>query len=144
MPTFNDATTTTATPLAVWQILYDPMRFPEWWSGFSTVRRGDASGGSADITVWPDGYPDFPMPQLMETRSRDHRVVVSCTVSDIVFDWRLDVAPGGTTIAVHVEIPDKEAARLAAQQEIVSSSLRRLAELAEEADLATDGLPAPG
>jgi uncharacterized protein YndB with AHSA1/START domain len=141
MPTFDDATTTGATPLAVWQILYDPLRFPEWWSGFGEVRRGDASGGSADITMWPDGYPDFPMPQLMETRSRDHRVVVSCTISDILFDWRLEVAPPGTRIAVHVEIPEKEAARLATQQDVVSASLRRLAELAEGA---TDGLPAPG
>lgn len=141
MPTFEDAITTTATPLAVWQILYDPMRFPEWWSGFGTVQPGDASGGPADFTMWPDGYPDFPMPQLMETRSDDHRVVVSCTISDIVFDWRLEPHPSGTTIAVHVEIPEHEAARLAAQRDIVTASLRRLAALAEGA---TDGLPAPG
>jgi uncharacterized protein YndB with AHSA1/START domain len=141
MPTFDDATTTTATPLAVWQILYDPLRFPEWWSGFGTVRRGDARGGSADITMWPDGYPDFPMPQVMQTRTQDRRVVVSCTISDIVFDWRLEPASAGTTIAVHVEIPEHEAARLATQRDIVSSSLRRLAALAEGV---TDGLPAPG
>jgi uncharacterized protein YndB with AHSA1/START domain len=141
MPTFDDVTTTTASPLAVWQILYDPLRFPEWWSGFAEVRRGDALGGAADITMWPDGYPDFPMPQLMDTRSQDQRVVVSCTISDIVFDWRLEPDPSGTAIAVHVEIPEHEAARLATQREIVSSSLRRLAALAEGP---TDGLPAPG
>jgi uncharacterized protein YndB with AHSA1/START domain len=138
MPIFDDATTTTASPLEVWQILYDPLRFPEWWSGFAEVRRGDALGGTADITMWPDGYPDFPMPQLMETRSQDHRVVVSCTISDILFDWRLEVASPGTRIAVHVEIPEHEAARLAAQRDIVTASLRRLAALAEAA---TDGPP---
>jgi uncharacterized protein YndB with AHSA1/START domain len=141
MPIFDDATTTTASPLAVWQILYDPLRFPEWWSGFGEVRRGDALGGGADITMWPDGYPDFPMPQLMDTRSQDQRVVVSCTISDIVFDWRLEPHASGTTIAVHVEIPEHEAARLAAQRDIVTASLHRLAALAEGP---TDGLPARG
>src|SRR4051812_5604003 len=125
MPIFDDATTTTASPLAVWQILYDPLRFPEWWSGFGEVRRGDALGGGADITMWPDGYPDFPMPQLMDTRSQDQRVVVSCTISDIVFDWRLEPHPSGTTIAVHVEIPQHEAARLAAQRAIRTPPLPR-------------------
>jgi uncharacterized protein YndB with AHSA1/START domain len=130
MPTFDDSTTTTAQPLEVWKILYDPMRFPEWWSGFAQAEPGDALGGPGDVTVWPEGYPDFPMPQLVETRAHDHRVVVSCTISDLVFDWKLEHAPPGTRISVHVDIPEKEAQRLAAQREVVSSSLRRLAQLA--------------
>jgi hypothetical protein len=130
MPTFDDSTTTTAPPLEVWKILYDPMRFPEWWSGFAQVAPGDALGGPGDVTVWPEGYPDFPMPQLVETRAQDQRVVVSCTISDLVFDWKLELTPPGTRISVHVEIPEKEAERLATQREVVSSSLRRLAELA--------------
>jgi uncharacterized protein YndB with AHSA1/START domain len=131
MPTFDDETTTAAPARAVWKVLYDPLRFAEWWSGFATVAPGDANGGRADVTVYPDGYPDFPLPQIVETRTADRRVVVSCTVSDLVFDWRLEPLDPGTRISVHVEIPEQESARLATQRDVVSTSLRRLAELAE-------------
>jgi uncharacterized protein YndB with AHSA1/START domain len=141
MPAFDDDTTSAAAPLEVWKILYDPLRFAEWWSGLASVRPGDACGGGGDVTVWPEGYPDFPMPQLVDTRTEDRRVVVSCTVSDLVFDWHLAPAGAGTRIGVHVEIPEREAARLAAQRAVVSASLRRLAELAEAA---TAGPPARG
>ena len=131
MPTFDDETTTAAPTRAVWKVLYDPLRFAEWWSGFASVTVGDANGGRADVTVYPDGYPDFPMPQIVETRTADRRIVVSCTVSDLVFAWRLEPLERGTRISVHVEIPEQESARLAMQREVVSTSLRRLAELAE-------------
>ncbi len=135
MPIFDDETTTTAAPREVWKILYDPLRFSDWWSGFASVAAGDASGGRGDVTVYPDGYPDFPMPQIVETRAVDRRVVVSCTVSDLVFDWRLEPLDPGTRISVHVEIPEKEVARLATQREVVTTSLGRLAELAERSEL---------
>jgi hypothetical protein len=83
------------------------------------------------VTVWPEGYPDFPLPQRIETQAGDRRVVVSCTVSDLVFEWRLVPTSGGTRISVHVEIPEQEAARVATQREVVTSSLRRLAALSE-------------
>jgi uncharacterized protein YndB with AHSA1/START domain len=131
LPTFDDETTTPAPPRAVWKVLYDPLRFSEWWSGFASVAPGDANGGPGDVTVYPDGYPDFPLPQIVQTRTADHRIVVSCTVSDLVFDWRLESLGPGTRISVHVEIPERESVRLATQRDVVSTSLRRLAELAE-------------
>jgi uncharacterized protein YndB with AHSA1/START domain len=131
MPVFDDETDSTASPREVWKVLYDPIRFPEWWVGFASVERGDVNGGRGDVTVYPDGYPDFPMPQVVRTHSDDRRVVVSCTVSDLVFEWRLEPLDPGTRIAVHVEIPEREAARLTAQREYVGSSLRRLARVAE-------------
>jgi uncharacterized protein YndB with AHSA1/START domain len=133
MPEFDDETTTTAPPIQVWKLLYDPMRFPAWWAGLADATPGDARGGSGDVTLWLDGCPDFPIPQRVATDSREHRIVVSCTVSDLVFQWRLEPLASGTRIAVHVAIPEREAARLATQREIVTSSLRRLAELAEAA-----------
>jgi len=124
MPAFDDATTTTAEPEEVWKALYDPARFPEWWSGIATVEPGDAGA----YTMYPDGYPDFPMAQQLSSSRVDGRVRVSCMVSDLVFDWRLEpLEAGGTRITVHVEIPEAEAARLATQREAVASSLRRLA-----------------
>lgn len=131
MPDFDDAATTTATTVQVWKILYDPMRFSEWWAGFDSVTVGDARGGPGDVTLWPAGYPDFPLPQRVDAEERQQRVVVSCTVSDLVFEWRLEPRSDGTRISVHVEIPEREAARLATQRDVVASSLRRLAALAE-------------
>jgi uncharacterized protein YndB with AHSA1/START domain len=133
VPDFDDQTTTSASAVAVWKILYDPLRFPEWWSGMATVRPGDANGGTAEVTMWPEGYPDFPMPQHVAATAEQRRVVVSCTISDLVFEWRLEPVGPGTRIAVHVEIPEREAARLATQREIIGSALRRLAALAESA-----------
>jgi uncharacterized protein YndB with AHSA1/START domain len=132
MPSFDDTTLTTAAPEEVWKILYDPYRFPEWWSGFETVEHAAPNGDSTEFTMYPTGYPDFPMPQAMRTESSERRVVVSCLVSDLRFAWILEPqAPGaGTKISVHVEIPEAEAHRLDGQREIISASLAGLADLA--------------
>jgi uncharacterized protein YndB with AHSA1/START domain len=135
MPTFDDQITTTGAPEEVWKALYDPARFPEWWTSVESVNTGDDKGGEGDVTFYPPGYPDFPMPQSVTTSREDQRVKVSCMVSDLVFEWRLEpLDDGGTRIDVHVEIPEAEAARLATQREVVASSLRRLADLAASTD----------
>ena len=127
MPSFDDAATTTAPPEEVWKALYDPARFPDWWCGIESVET-EAAGR---FTLYPDGYPDFPMPQTIRTERGDHRVTVSCQVSDLVFAWQLEETDaGGTRIAVHVEIPETEAHRLQGQRTAVHESLLRLAELA--------------
>ena len=126
MPTFDDSTSTSAAPEDVWMLLYDPLRFPEWWTGIeSTTTEGDG-----DYTMFVDGYPDFPMPQALDARPHDRAVTISCMVSDLVCNWRLEPVDTGTKISVHVDIPDKEAARLDMQRDIIASSLRRLGELA--------------
>jgi uncharacterized protein YndB with AHSA1/START domain len=131
MPTFHDTANTPAPPEEVWKILYDPARFPEWWIGFETVETEEGTDAQERrYTMYPDGYPDFPMPQVLRT-SQDHgRVVVSCLVSDLRFEWRLEPADQGTQITVEVEIPDREAHRLDTQRTVIASSLQRLAELA--------------
>jgi uncharacterized protein YndB with AHSA1/START domain len=134
VPTFDDETSSSAPVEAVWKLLYDPGRFPEWWQGVETVeRRGH--DGRGDFTMYPDGYPDFPMPQQLRADRSGRQVTVSCLVSDLVFAWRLAPLPvtDGTRIAVHVELPEQEAHRLEGQREIVSASLRALAALAEGA-----------
>jgi uncharacterized protein YndB with AHSA1/START domain len=126
MPAFADSATTTAPPEEVWKVLYDPARIPEWWSGVATAEPQD--GG---VTLYPDGYPDFPMPQVMERSPDDRTVRFSCQVSDLRFDWRLAPrADGGTDISVDVEIPEREAHRLDHQRGEVRASLRNLAEVA--------------
>jgi hypothetical protein len=79
--------------------------------------------------MYPVGYPDFPMAQLLDTRPGERHVTVSCLVSDLRFEWRLEPDGTGTLISVDVEIPDAEAQRLDSQREIIGESLRRLAQM---------------
>ena len=126
MPSFRDSTTSTALFEEVWKLLYDSARFPDWWTGMGSV---EVQSGD-EYTMYPDGYPDFPMAQLLDTRRDEGRVTVSCLVSDLRFEWRLQPAGEGTEIAVEVEIPQAEAHRLDTQRKVVRSSMQRLAELA--------------
>jgi uncharacterized protein YndB with AHSA1/START domain len=126
VPSFHDNAISAAPPEDVWKLLYDPSRFPEWWAGIETVE----VERDGKYTIFPDGYPDFPMAQLLDTKREQHRVTVSCLVSDLRFEWRLEPAEEGTLITVDVEIPDAEAHRLDGQREIIHDSLQRIAELA--------------
>ena len=127
MPSFHDSADSDAAPEEVWKLLYDPSRFPHWWTGIETVE----VDAERSYTMYPDGYPDFPMAQLLDTRRDEQRVTVSCLVSDLSFEWRLEPHGAGTRISVEVEVPEAEARRLDTQREIIRASLRRLAALAE-------------
>ena len=126
MPSFSDSATTTAPPEEVWKVLYDPTRIPEWWADVATVEPEDGK-----VTIYADGWPDFPMPQLMTTSPSDRSVQFSCQVSDLDTVWRLTPRDdGGTDLSVAVSIPEKEAQRLGQVQDQVARSIRRLAEVA--------------
>jgi uncharacterized protein YndB with AHSA1/START domain len=129
VPSFHDSAETDASPEEVWKLLYDPSRFPDWWAGIETVEVGEEPGS---YTMFPEGYPDFPMAQLLETKRDDGRVTVSCLVSDLRFEWQLEPLSeeSGTRISVLVEIPESEATRLGGQREVISESLGNLARLA--------------
>src|SRR4029077_46649 len=131
MPSFHDSADAQAPPEEVWKLLYDPARFPDWWAGIGTVDVGE----QGEYTMYPDGYPDFPMAQLLDTQRDGRRVTVSCLVSDLRFEWRLEPLGDGdrTRITVEVEIPESEAARLDGQRDKTRASLSSLAELATRA-----------
>ena len=126
MPEFEDHARSDVPPENVWKLLYDPSRFPDWWAGVGSVEPGQPGA----YTMYPEGYPDFPMPQQL--RVSGSGVTISCLVSDLIFEWRLAPLDDGaaTSITVHVEIPETESHRLAAQQDVISRSLSRLAALA--------------
>ena len=113
----------------VWKLLFDPARFTEWWVGIATVR----TGTPGEFTVWPAGYPDFPMPQKLRVDQANERVTVSCQVSDIEIIWQLAEAGDGTSIHVTASLPENEAHRLDGQHQVIEQSLRRLTALAEAA-----------
>jgi uncharacterized protein YndB with AHSA1/START domain len=128
MPSFHDAVDAGAAPEEVWKLLYDPSRFPDWWAGIGSIEPGGEEGS---FTMYPEGYPDYPMAQLLDTVREDQRVTVSCLVSDLRFEWGLEPLDGGagTRITVDVEIPEAEAARLEGQRETIRASLANLAAL---------------
>ena len=126
MPSFHETAISAAAPEDVWKLLYDPSRFPEWWAGVESVEVASAG----EYTLYPDGYPEFPMAQLLTTARSEQRVTVSCLVSDLRFDWRLEPDGAGTRILVDVDLPESEAHRLATQKRLIRSSVGRLAELA--------------
>jgi uncharacterized protein YndB with AHSA1/START domain len=127
MPEFELSAPSRAPVEDVWKLLFDPARFPDWWVGIETVREDEPG----QYTLWPTGYPDFPMPQKLRTDRVNGRVTVSCQVSDISFVWQLAEAGAGTSIHVSVALPEREAHRLDGQQRDIKESLARLAALAE-------------
>jgi len=126
LPKFDDSTITAAPVEEVWKLLYDPARMVEWWEGIERVE----PSGDDEVTFYPDGYPDFPMPQELRTAADGRGLTISCLVSYLVYEWRLEPLDPGTRILVHVEIPEEEAHRLETQRAGVSASLRSLAALA--------------
>ena len=126
MPGFTLTTHAAAPVEEVWKLLHDPARYPEWWEGIETV----ATGADGAYTMWPSGYPDFPMAQRMRTEPGDGRVTISCLVSDLLFVWQLRADGESTDVEVHVELPDREAHRLPDQQRLLERSLANLAALA--------------
>jgi hypothetical protein len=142
MPEFTLTVVAEAPVEEVWKLLYDPGRFPEWWAGVEAVDpdpargpdpgsgSGSGAGETVGYTMFPVGYPDFPMAQQLRTERADGRVTISCLVSDLEFCWQLREAGDGTRIEVHVRLPEKEALRLPAQRAIIEESIQRLATLA--------------
>ena len=124
MPTFA-LTGHAASPVEeVWKLLHDQARFPEWWEGVETV----APGPAGDYTMWPTGYPDFPMRQELRA-GPGGSITISCLVSDLVFRWQLRESGDATDIDVEVELPDREADRLPEQRRLLVNSLQSLAAL---------------
>ena len=101
-----------------------PSRYPEWWTGLPVVE--PAPDG---FTMYPDGWPDYPMPQRLSPRrpTAGSPSRASCPTSSSAGT----TADGECTrVEVHVAIPEVEANRLEVQTAAMSSALGRLARLA--------------
>jgi hypothetical protein len=129
MPHIADEVLVAAPLEDVWKLVHDPTRYPEWWTGIGSVDEADPDG----YTMYPDGWPDFPMPQRLQSSSADGRVTISCLVSELEFRWHLTAQGDRTMVEVRVDIPEAEAHRLEAQRTATTSALGRLADLAASA-----------
>ena len=126
MPQFDDRVLVAAPLEDVWKLVHDPTRYPEWWTEAGGVDAAEPDG----YTMYPEGWPDYPMPQRLRTSSADGRVTISCLVSDLEYRWQLTADGERTRVEVHVEIPEVEAHRLEVQTAAMRSALARLADLA--------------
>jgi uncharacterized protein YndB with AHSA1/START domain len=129
MPRFTASADCRAPVEEVWKLLFDPAQFPRWWAGIETVRTDEPG----QFTMWPVGYPDFPMPQKLRADQANERVTISCQIFDIETIWQLADSGAGTSIRVDVSLPEREAHRLDTQHQVMEESLRRLTALAEAA-----------
>jgi hypothetical protein len=109
MPSFADTCRSAAPIDEVWKRLSDPSRLPEWWAGTP--------------------------PELMHSAPQGRRVAISCEVSGLRFDWRLEPEGEGTRIDVLADVPEEEVLQLDRQRELIRRSLVRLAEMATAAPL---------
>jgi len=127
MASFDDAAYTAAPPEDVFKLLYNPEQFSRWW-GCMQIEGNPA----------PSKHPDFGLPQVVSSSRGDGRVTITCSLAEIVFDWRLEERPqGGTKIGVHVEVPDAYQLDLEGQKAVIGMSLRQLSAVA-----ARDAAPA--
>jgi hypothetical protein len=83
----------------------------------------DPAGDERRYTMYQEGYPDFPIPQVLRASQSAGRIVVSCLFSDLEFEWRLDPNGTGTRITIDVDIPEREAHRLEGQRQVMAASL---------------------
>lgn len=120
-----------ASAVDVFMLLHDPSRIPEWWEG--TARVEDGAAGAGEVTRYTEQWPDFAYPTRLQATASGGCVTISCLVSDIVQEWRLEPHADGCAVRVRVELPASEAAREPAQRAEVGGSLRNLVALAEAA-----------
>ena len=126
-----------APAIDVFKILHDPSRIPEWWAGVDRVE----TAPDGTVTRYTREWPDFAYPTAVvrpgPSGRRDGQVAnpgtvrISCLISDIVHEWTLAPHPGGCSVRVRVELPEREAARVEDQRREVGGSLAGLVALAE-------------
>jgi uncharacterized protein YndB with AHSA1/START domain len=129
MPGFTVSADCGAPVEEVWKLLFDPAQFTRWWVGIEAVRIDEPG----EFTIWPAGYPDFPMPQKLLADQANERVTISCQVFDLEIVFQLAESDAGTFIQMNVSAPEREAHRLDRQHQLIEQSLRRLTALAEAA-----------
>jgi uncharacterized protein YndB with AHSA1/START domain len=124
MPSFRESIVCPAPPARVWRMVHDPERFAEWMVDTERVEHGE----QGTVTRYLHGWPDFPMPTRVHSRTEGARVVISCLVSDV--DFRVSLAPdaAGCAVDIDVFVPDAEAHREGDLRALVAASLVRLAE----------------
>jgi uncharacterized protein YndB with AHSA1/START domain len=129
MAAFAMHATCRAPAIEVFKLLHDPSRFPEWWEGMDRIEGAD--GPRDDVRRFMSEWPDFAYPMEVSPPGADGAIRISCLLSDIVHEWRIEPHAEGCVVRVAVELPEAEEGRKEAQRAEVGGSLRALVALAE-------------
>jgi len=127
MPVFTLSGTADAPVEDVWKLLFDPSRFPEWWSGIETVE----VDGPGSYTQWLSAYPDFPMPQALRSDRSSGRITISCQVRDVDIAWRLAADGPRAAVEVQVTVGESAADRTEMLRGMLTGAMAGLVALAE-------------
>src|ERR687888_70636 len=101
---FDDSARSEAPPEEVWKILYDPVRFTEWWEGMETTSVGDG-----EFTFQQVGVPELQLPNRLDGRA----TMVSVHVQ--IPDEKVERLADSQREAIRASV--RHLARLAAEQE---------------------------
>ncbi len=112
-----------AAPLqAVWDVIFDAERWPEWWRGVEQVRaldhgRGELKIGSRTEQVWRSRLPYSVRFETVTDRVEPLRLIEGRAEGDLrgTGVWRFDAASDGTTVSYdwHVETTSRRLNKLA-------------------------------
>jgi len=123
MPVVGGSIVCAAPPLAVWRLVHDPARMPEWLSDTLSVEPGE----DGTLIRYLRGGGEMPFPTVIQERAEPGRLVFSCLVSDIDFSVELAPHPEGCRVVFTVTMPEREARKAPMLQATVDESLRLLA-----------------
>lgn len=129
MAAFGMQATCRAPAIEVFKLLHDPSRFPDWWEGMERIEGAD--GPRDGVRRFMSDWPEFAYPMEVSHPGADGAISISCLLSDIVHEWRIEPHPEGCLVRVGVELPEAEEGRAEAQRAEVGGSLRNLVALAE-------------
>src|SRR5690348_11639371 len=86
---------------AVWELVGDPSRYPEWFPRVLEIEgeRYEEGGRFVMVTQHPMIGRDEPR-MLIDRRDELREIRMHCTVSGMYVDWQLTDAQGGTFVHV--------------------------------------------
>lgn len=129
MLSFEDSVICKAPALQVWKLLYDPVRFSQWWS---VVQRAEPTPDGA--VCYTGEHADDAHPVHITTVRDGSRVLIRCLLTDDTYTWVLEPHPDGCRVSVRVEVAGDAAQRLQERRDDVLTSLPRLAGAAQQGD----------
>lgn len=125
---YEEAATCHAPVEAVWTLLYDPARFPEWWE--ATEHSEPIAGGANRYTR---DAPDVALPTRIHGGPERSRVVISCQVAELVWEWTLEPDEAGCRVRLNMQLADADAHLFDSARADMRASIRRLVTAAERA-----------
>jgi uncharacterized protein YndB with AHSA1/START domain len=131
---YEETATCDAPVEEVWALLYDPARLPEWWE--ATARSEAIVGGANRYTR---DAPDVAVPTRIHRAPERSRVVISCQVADVVWEWTLKPAEAGCRVRLNMQLADGEAHLFDSARADMRASIRRLVAAAERGSARSGG-----